>query len=753
MYKVTECSDCRLHLSRNKIVNGTGSPYSSVLFVGEAPGSEEDTLGKPFIGPAGKTATALMYSAGFQRSNVYITNVVRCRPPNNRPPQEDEILACKKHLVQEIKEVDPKYIIAFGETASKTLVDKWKGWRGMSLPALPEFGSRQVTITYHPSYVYRTRRIGSDAKNISLFSLVAWDIKKGTRPQKEHQPVYETNPSPERVTELLFSEWKDSWTAVDIETVPGLTNPGIKKGLDPFYDEVIGISFCGEPGIAFHLGGSTLEASWKVIKTFLETHSKLIYQNNLFDRYFLQIKKGIHSKLAYDTQTGIKLIYAGSMADLNYLRSLYTNIPPYKQKYKVRGKVNHLTSTDLSFYNNLDTDTTLQVYQGQKKYVSEKLMSRLVALDEVALQMKIRGVQVDQNQIAYHYALLQPTRDRMIRNFEEEYKTNPASSKQLAELLFDQLKLPKIRKRSTDKEVLKELKNRAMENTPARDVIDKLFKIRDLAKQASVYCEGLYNLITPDGRVHPNWLPTGTDTGRWSCTQPNMQNFPKDMRDVITASKGKKLIGADYSKIQVWAVAILAEDQKLIDLLSSGVDIHNEVLKAIEEKYPLTKTVGPVQARLRAKAVVFGTFFGRTPKSISLEFNVDPKIAKLWQEQFFYRFPKLDEFFKKVLNSWEKKGYVEGIYGRRKYTTKATEAKNHPIQNFEAEVVGNAMLTLASEGFDLILNVHDQLVCEVDKTIAEDRFKRLCEIMETSSQDLYARFPVEGHIVDNWKEV
>jgi DNA polymerase-1 len=393
--------------------------------------------------------------------------------------------------------------------------------------------------------------------------------------------------------------------------------------------------------------------------------------------------------------------------------------------------------------------------KGQQPFVKQWWMDRVIKEVDIAIDMRIRGVRIDQNKLAEHYANTFPLVNELEQKFQQTYGVEPRSPKQLSNLLFKEFKLPDLSgKHSTEDRFLTKVYEGIIGDLPEKQLLDDLFSFRENDKIKSVYCEGLFKRIHSDGRVHPEWDPTATNTGRWGCKDPNMMNFPAHFRDVVVSDEDKVLIGADYSKMQVWAAAILSKDEEMIEVLSDPKrNIHKEVLNSIEEVYPLTKLVGPEQALLRAKAVVFGTLFDRTPQDIAREFRVDDRVAKLWQEQYLNKFKKMKLYLEGVAEFWKKNGYVEGIYGRRKFAKKQTDAKNHPIQNFEAEVVINALFKLKEKGFHPIISVHDQLICEESNQNIKERFEEFKEILETSSTDIWPRFKVEGNIGTNWKEV
>lgn len=149
-----ECTRCKLHRHRTQIVFGVGNPNARLVFVGEAPGADEDAQGEPFVGRAGQLLTKIIQAMGMQREDVYICNIIKCRPPNNRTPESDEILACQPFLVKQLQAIGPKFICALGGPATQTLLRtkepisrlRGKFYDFHGIPLLP---------TYHPAFLLR----------------------------------------------------------------------------------------------------------------------------------------------------------------------------------------------------------------------------------------------------------------------------------------------------------------------------------------------------------------------------------------------------------------------------------------------------------------------------------------------------------------------------------------------------------------------------------------------------------------------
>jgi uracil-DNA glycosylase len=151
---IGDCTRCRLHKKRNHIVFADGNPKAELVFVGEGPGADEDATGIPFVGRAGKLLTQMIQAMGLQREDVYICNVVKCRPPENRQPEPDEVTTCSPYLVRQLEVVNPKVIVCLGATAAQTLLETTTGiskFRGQ----WQDFRGKKLLATYHPAYLLR----------------------------------------------------------------------------------------------------------------------------------------------------------------------------------------------------------------------------------------------------------------------------------------------------------------------------------------------------------------------------------------------------------------------------------------------------------------------------------------------------------------------------------------------------------------------------------------------------------------------
>jgi uracil-DNA glycosylase family 4 len=184
---IGDCTRCKLHKGRNKIVFADGDPKAKLVFVGEGPGRDEDMQGLPFVGRAGKLLTQMIEAMGLQRGDVYICNVVKCRPPENRLPEPDEIKTCSPFLLRQLDVVDPKVIVALGACAAQTLLQTTRGishFRGQ----WQEFRGRKLMATYHPAYLLRNPPAKADVWKDLQMVMAELGLKRGAKSTSAGQP-------------------------------------------------------------------------------------------------------------------------------------------------------------------------------------------------------------------------------------------------------------------------------------------------------------------------------------------------------------------------------------------------------------------------------------------------------------------------------------------------------------------------------------------------------------------------------------
>lgn len=321
---------------------------------------------------------------------------------------------------------------------------------------------------------------------------------------------------------------------------------------------------------------------------------------------------------------------------------------------------------------------------------------------------------------------------------------NIASTKQLGDVLFEDLGLPAKKKTksgySTNADVLESL----MDKHP---IVPLIVEYRTLTKLNSTYVDGLLKLIHPDGRVHSVFKQTETRTGRISSTEPNMQNIPvrkeigRNMRKFFVAEDGYTLLDADYSQIELRVLASVCGDKNMQEAFSEGRDIHTSTAAQV---FDIPEDFVTPEMRSAAKAVNFGIIYGIGAFSLSKDIGVTVAEAKRYIKNYLDNFPKVSEFMDKTVDDGIKNGYVTTLFGRRRYIPELSAsnkvlqafgkraAMNAPIQGAAADIIKIAMVRVykkfREEDLDarLILQVHDELIIEAaekDKDRAEKILK------------------------------
>jgi DNA polymerase len=159
---IGDCTRCRLHKGRTKLVFGVGNENADIMFIGEGPGADEDKQGEPFVGRAGQLLNNMITAMGIRREDVYIANIVKCRPPDNRTPEKDECDTCSPFLMRQIEIIQPKMVVALGAVAAKNLLgvnDSMANLRGR----IYDFKGTKLVATYHPAYLLRDPRQKAEA--------------------------------------------------------------------------------------------------------------------------------------------------------------------------------------------------------------------------------------------------------------------------------------------------------------------------------------------------------------------------------------------------------------------------------------------------------------------------------------------------------------------------------------------------------------------------------------------------------------
>ncbi|MGE3974913.1 MAG: DNA polymerase I [Bdellovibrionales bacterium] len=425
-------------------------------------------------------------------------------------------------------------------------------------------------------------------------------------------------------------------------------------------------------------------------------------------------------------------------------------IPSFSHLYEAHQRL------EISLHNKL------QSVNGEKVYRDMEL-----PLAKVLWQMERRGILIDKNILSEQNKVILKDIQAIEKEVFEEVgeNFNLGSPKQLGHILFEKMKMPVGRKTktgySTDSDVLEKL---------AKDypICKRIIEHRELNKLKSTYIESLPQLIDPSsGRVHTHFNQAVTSTGRLSSTNPNLQNIPirtergSAIRQAFVAPEGKALISADYSQIELRVLAHIAEDKNLRKAFENNVDIHSATAS---EVFGVKLQDVTSDLRRTAKAINFGIAYGMGVYGLAENLSISREEASDIIKRYFVKFSGVKDYMTSVVEEAKSKGYVETLYGRRRYMDElfSTNARvkqfgeraaiNAPIQGTASDIVKKAMIDLGDyTKAPMLLQVHDELIFEASVESAEKEAAHIKEVME-SAASLAVPLVVHAGTGKNWED-
>ncbi|MBW2504198.1 MAG: DNA polymerase I [Deltaproteobacteria bacterium] len=564
--------------------------------------------------------------------------------------------------------------------------------------------------------------------------------------------------------------------------------------LDPHAAKLVGLSFSVVPGEAWYIpvGHSYLgvpdqlpaEEVLEALRPIFVCSEKLkIGQNLKYDLIVLQ-GAGVHvAGPLYDTMLASYLTNPASKTHgldklaaelLGYRTITYSEVAGSGKKQVGFDEVEVSKATE---YAAEDADITLRLY--------EKLQPLLVEYEQEALfsevEMALLPVLVDMEQTGIRIApeLLHSLSKEMSQKLAELETQihqiagtafNVGSPKQLGEILFEKLGLPRGKKTktgwSTDVEVLRKL---ADEHEVAARILD----YRSLAKLKGTYTDALPKLISPEtGRIHTSFNQAVTATGRLSSSEPNLQNIPirteegRRIREAFVPSEGNLLLSADYSQVELRILAHLADVPALKESFARGEDIHQ---RTASEVFGISPETVSAEQRRRAKAINFGVIYGMGAFGLAKQLNIGRREAQVFIDTYFQRYPGIRKFMDARIEEARACQYVRTLLGRRCAIPDINSkngairgfaernAINYPVQGSAADIIKLAMVNiycrLDKEQLDgkLVLQVHDELVFDVPRQEVEVIKALVKEEMEGAVK-LSVPLVVEINCGDNWSE-
>lgn len=404
----------------------------------------------------------------------------------------------------------------------------------------------------------------------------------------------------------------------------------------------------------------------------------------------------------------------------------------------------------------------------QKVYQIEKDLMPVIA------KMEKTGIKVD---VGYLKDLSKELEGKIENLASEIYKLaglrfNISSSQQLAEVLFERLKVSTDEIRKTPGGVFSTAASELEKLKEKHPVIKLIEEYRELTKLKSTYTDALPKMVDPKtSRVHTSFHQLGTVTGRLSSSEPNLQNIPirtkigQGIRKAFIAEKDFKLLSADYSQLELRIIASIAADEKMIEAFRKGQDIHKTTASEVFNVPP--EEVTP-SMRHKSKALNFGLVYGMSIQGFAEAAGIDRAKAKEFIENYMKKFTGVANYIEEAKKQAREKGYAETLLGRRRYLPELHSSNflaknsaermaiNMPIQGTTSDIMKLAMIEIDSRCIDsstrMLVQVHDELVFEIKKDLVEEKAKIIKQIME-GAYKLAAPLKVDFTIGDNWGEM
>lgn len=741
------CHDCNLcAFSSPTCIWGAGPSKAKVMVVNSY-ATEQDEQEGAAVMPS--SLVERLRAIGLDPEKVYYTNAIKCACPRGTKYKVGDIKKCKQHLDKELAEVQPTYVLVLGAQALKATVDG-------SITELNGVMVEKDGIKYMPSYspgiVYRDPgKAPFVEKAMNNFKAMMEGSLEGL-PELDIRLI--TNM---RELKRAFHHLKDNnylHLSYDIETT----------GLVRFEDEVNLFGF-GNDQVQYiiplearysPLKGARL-AQRKLIRTcvnWLNRNAKaLVAGNGKFDDLFLKYHFGVKPNITFDVVLASHILNENTPNGVKENAVLECNAPEWDVdkdlktgKYKTREK-----------YQEYLTYLGYDIYYEYKLYkVFHKKLKQDRALMKLFYHLYMPGI-ISYETVEEHGVFIYPQQFKKVRKHLEsereaiekkllklaKHEVNWNSPAQIQKLLYEELKLPVIETTesgspSTSEATLMQLRDK-------HPLVELILKYRGVNIQISHFIDGWINRMW-GRRLFPNFKLHGTVTGRTSCTDPNLQQVPRDpiIRNLVGAPEGWSVVEIDYSQAELRIAAIMSGDETMKRIYQTGGDIHTHTYEMITgEKVSDDKYIKKEQ-RKKAKAVNFGFVYGMGWRKFKIyardNYGVDltDKEAEQWRERFFQAYYFLPKWHSKQRRIVQSMGQVRSPIGRLRrlpdiYSTdksKKAEAErqsiNSPVQGFGSdltilgmsEIMGNAQYydpdyVLDKDKFFVIGTVHDATLFEV----------------------------------------
>jgi uracil-DNA glycosylase family 4 len=759
------CTACRLHEETERVcVGGSGDPSSQIMLLGEAPGGNEERTGRVFSGRAGEVLDLALREAGLERDGCYVSNVVKCRPPDNDTPDRVHWEACRQYLESEVRAVDPSHVLLLGNTALRAV---WRRSgitknRGVRLDCKdPLFARRTVMATIHPAYVLRNpgqasvfqedvRRFARAIRGEFQVTTVKVKFVRTTEGLKQFRRLLEGCPEGTPVSydvENRGRPWEENWAIV-----------------------CLGVSFDGETTYVVPLSHpqSPFRKRWRDVLRYLKpglerAGHKLVAQNGKHDN--LQLAgAGVFLQHRFDIMLAAHLVDENRPKNLGFLSQTYLGADVYKGMVETKPeKIMKEPIKRLCLYNGYDTGYTHQLYPKLKKELvdnprSLRLFAKLMMpASHVIQEVEYRGVYVHQDRLWARMRRLQELIDErkevlyehLPKKYFDHDDFNFNSTQQLGRWLFSKrgLGLSPLETTKSGRPSTKEAVLLHYHDHPA---VRALLQYRTLQlKWMNTYLAPWSTKLDSRSRLHTTYKLYGTVTGRLSG---DLQQVPRDtfIRGVIGAPPGWSYVAADFSQIELRIAAHVANETRMQRAFLMGEDLH--LLMAAELTGKSVDEVGKEERKM-AKPVNFGFLYGMYPRKFVKyafeNYGVDFTMAQAEQarEKYFRSFPGLLKWHdrqKRLAHTYHR---VTSPLGRTRHLPDILspdngvrmeaerQAINSPVQGCATDMMLFAMVHCHKElnphEAGMVITQHDEIGFEVRDEMVGEYMPVIKQVMET----------------------
>jgi len=610
--------------------------------------------------------------------------------------------------------------------------------------------------------------------------------KTPIKKNKINTKTYKTISKIKQLDDLIKKLDEKSIIAVDTET----------SSLNPQEADLVGVSVSYEANEAFYIPVGHKETTelkkeeiLKKLKPILEDPSiKKVGQNIKYD-FIIFKKNGIELSSVEDTMLLSYTLDAGNNRhNMDTLSELHLGHKTISYKDLVGTGKKQLNFSEVSLksateYAAEDADITLRLYEILSERVSEEKLEKVYEefekpMIKILSKLESSGIKVDD---AYLKKLSKKFEERLIKIEKEIYKIsgkkfNIGSPKQLGEIIYNDLKIAKLKKTkkgslATSAKILEDLAS------TGHKFPNLVLEWRQVSKLKSTYTDALQEHISKKTkRVHTSFLLAATNTGRLASSDPNLQNIPiktsdgKEIRKAFVAEKNNLLISADYNQIEMRILADMADVKELKRAFKNNQDIHSLTASQVFD-VPITKVTD--EFRRKAKAINFGIIYGITQYGLAKQISVSNEEASSFINSYFKKFPEIKDYMNLTIKTCRKQGFVTNIFGRRihlrgindkNFSVRAFQERaaiNAPIQGSAADIIRLAMIKIdkileEKKKAKMLLQIHDELIFECLKKDEGEVKKIVKEAMTSVSSSDHHMFsiPLEVSINsgNNWGE-